>query len=268
MDDLTRHFIATSPRLRYLIHEQENEENRRGEDSQSGPSQTNPVPIEAQMNKAKPNDGKNNGETDADDALENFVDDWRKEIREPKFALECAGFIVLFVYAIYTVRMYYANQTSADAAKRAADLAVRSQRPIMWLSNDNGAPKIFQNPRNAKEGQILWTWHFTNYGKTPPENVRFRQYVKLGSAAPMLAYGEIGDDIGPPTPPGKDEMDTVITDPMPISAAQELIEQGQVSISIHMTYTDTSQSQYETGICLRRTNAGSVAYCQEGNYIH
>src|SRR4051794_13614432 len=48
------------------------------------------------------------------------------------------GLVVLIVYAVFTGFMYYANQESADAAKRSAVTAARelelSERP--WMSID------------------------------------------------------------------------------------------------------------------------------------
>ena len=46
-----------------------------------------------------------------------------RSIREPKFVLEVVTLIVFVVYALYTVRMYYANRDAADAATIAAGAA-------------------------------------------------------------------------------------------------------------------------------------------------
>jgi hypothetical protein len=115
---------------------------------------------------------------------------------------------------------------------------------------------------------LLWTWHFTNYGKTPPEEVKYRQYFKLGSAEPIQSYGEPAESIGAPIPPGKTDFSTVVSDPMKLAVVNDLISRGQVRVIAVIDYTDITHSAYQTGICLERTNAGSIAYCKAGNYIH
>lgn len=186
--------------------------------------------------------------------------------------------LTLVVAISSIVATVYAKR-SADAAKSAAITAhqalndsksnfIAEQRPILWLTDDIGAPQVFKNPHDPTSGQLLWTWHFTNYGKTPPQDFRFKQYFKLGSAAPVQSHGELAESIGAPIPPGKKDFATVVSDPMKLIAINDLISKGQVRILIVMNYTDITQKAYETGICLERTNAGSIAYCKEGDYIH
>src|SRR5258708_37307794 len=63
------------------------------------------------------------------------------------FVLEFIGLVVLCVYAVYTIGIYYANNTAAEAAKVAAEAANKSaswtrdqainifkdQRPRVWI---------------------------------------------------------------------------------------------------------------------------------------
>lgn len=81
-----------------------------------------------------------------------------------------------------------------------------------------------------------------------------------------MSYGEENGDIGAPTPPGKDDFSSVVSAPMKMEKINKLISAGQVSIIVVVDYTDVSGNPYQTGICLHRTNFGSIAYC-EGNYI-
>jgi hypothetical protein len=83
------------------------------------------------------------------------------------------------------------------STRKAADAAVKSattletalqtarenfrgeQRPVIWLSNQKGAPEFVINKTGDNTGQILWTWHFTNYGKTPALHITFRQFMNI-----------------------------------------------------------------------------------------
>jgi hypothetical protein len=83
--------------------------------------------------------------------LEDCKRDFWKSIRQSKFVLEVLGFIVLSVYAGFTIAMYFANRDSADAARNSADTAretlIVGQRP--WIGPD-GFPSI--KVRIEKEG--------------------------------------------------------------------------------------------------------------------
>jgi len=89
------------------------------------------------MKMEKPDSNKSKSTKEIENCLDYYEIRIKRSLRDPKFVLEVAGFIVLFVYAIYTIRMYYANQESADAAKSAAETAARqlemADRP--WIKD-------------------------------------------------------------------------------------------------------------------------------------
>jgi hypothetical protein len=142
------------------------------------------------------------------------------------------------------------------------------QRPILWVTNDTGTPQVYVNPKDPTTGQILWTWHFTNYGKTPVSELRFRQYMKLGDGDFVPSNGEKEEVFGAPIPAGKVDTDTVISRELKVSEINDLIQSGGVTVKIIIEYTDAYKSRYETKVCMNRTNAGSIAYCKDENYIH
>jgi hypothetical protein len=192
--------------------------------------------------------------------------------------LEGGGLLCLLIYTFFTIRMYHATKQAADAATTAANTAqngledarknfIADQRPIIWLTNDVGEPKVIVTPQNPGMVQLLWTWHFTNYGKRPTNELRYRQYFKFGDEPPIISYGENGDDIGAPIPPGKTDFATVVSAPMKRAELVNLVKAGAVGIRVVITYTDVAQSKYETRICLQRTNVGSISYCSDGDYI-
>ncbi len=109
----------------------------------------------------------------------------------------------------------------------------------------------------------------TNYGKTPANNIFFTQEIKLGNEGYVTSYGENGKDIGSPEAPGGDTFDTVVSRPIKKSEFDRLLTMNDgISIRIVIWYSDADGTTYESGICLSRTNAGSITYCKEGNYIH
>jgi hypothetical protein len=96
--------------------------------------------------------------------LEDFKREFWKSIRQPKFAMEVLGLLVLIVYAIYTVRMYYANRDSADAAKKAADAAYSTQRP--WLGV-NDAPTVTTSGNGPNQRVRVLLVEIKNFGTSP-----------------------------------------------------------------------------------------------------
>lgn len=70
------------------------------------------------MKKADPSKTKK-----IDNCLDYYEIRIKRSLREPRFVLELAGFVVLTVYAIFTMLMYFANNQAANAAKSAADTA-------------------------------------------------------------------------------------------------------------------------------------------------
>jgi len=144
------------------------------------------------------------------------------------------------------------------------------ERPyISQTIRSTSGPSWHQNPFDSAKGQITWDWHMTNYGKTPAQNITFTQEIKLAGQSWKPSYGEVVPSIGPPQVQGQDVFDTVISDEMPRTEFDRLMQiTDGVSIRIKINYTSLDGTAYETGLCLSRTNAGSLPYCKTDNYIH
>jgi hypothetical protein len=83
-----------------------------------------------------------------------------------------------------------AAQDSADAAKtaitQARDNFRQEQRPYNWLTNNLGGPTFFApsaavplgQDQNQK-GYVVWDWHYTNYGKSPTQNMHFNHLTAM-----------------------------------------------------------------------------------------
>ena len=91
-----------------------------------------------------------------------------------KFGLEVLGFLVLCLYAAFTIKIFNASNKAADAAKRAADIADATlkasqrsfemdERPYLVMF---GTPE-FQRPPAADGKTIRVNITFKNIGKTP-----------------------------------------------------------------------------------------------------
>ncbi|MGO9009478.1 MAG: hypothetical protein ACLQPN_05185 [Bryobacteraceae bacterium] len=160
--------------------------------------------------------------------------------------------------------------TSAQKAlDQSRDLFLKDQRPYVGqTSKSTEGPTFYQNPKTPGYGQIVWNWHMTNYGKSPANSVSFTQEIKLAGRTFLPSYGENGPDIGQPQLPGGDTFDTVISAPMPKDEFDRLLGLPDgISIRIRIHYAGLDGSKYESGLCLSRTNAGSIAYCKQDNYI-
>jgi hypothetical protein len=179
--------------------------------------------------------------------------------------------IGLAVIGILALVIYYCQlKATQSAIALTRTQFTKEQRPYVWqTAKTTSSPTFHVNPKDPTTGQVIWDWHMTNYGKTPANNVFFTQEIKLGNDSYVLSYGENGKDIGNPQAPGGDTFDSVISKPIEKSELDKLLTMNDgISIRIVIWYSDADGSIYESGICLSRTNAASITYCKEGNYIH
>jgi hypothetical protein len=227
-----------------------------------------------------------------------IVSDWERESTQKahreKFANR-VSVLTLFAVIAYAVlvcfqwrEMVSATDAAFDAANQArlsvglANKAIaqareqfrQDQRPYIWLTNQGlGFPDFIPTPNSPSSGQVIWTWHYTDYGKTPAYNVRFYDYISIGNRAFARSYqAPTGPDIGAPLPPNKDDFATVVSEPgitqQEYARVASIMNTGKtISIRVRIEYTDAYGGDYETGICLNRINTGAIGYCREGNYI-
>jgi hypothetical protein len=143
------------------------------------------------------------------------------------------------------------------------------ERPYIWIRSMLDAPQFRLNPFNNNQGQILWDWHVINYGKTPAQNVRFTQYMKIGNKPFVLSYGEKEDNRSAPIPPNADIVfDTIISAPITPKQYADLIKTaGGIQIKVVLNYSGLQGGTYETSFCLSRLQNGVISFCRPYNYI-
>ncbi len=133
------------------------------------------------------NDKSDDRTDETENCLDNFKQRFEKKIQDPKFALELAGFIVLCIYAFFTLLMYCANKKAADAAKKSADISeatlVASNRP--WVSGSFEISKPPSIQGNTVELEYIAT--LKNSGHAPATNVEISSVMAFvgGSAGPI-----------------------------------------------------------------------------------
>lgn len=175
--------------------------------------------------------------------------------------------------------------TTDVSTRKAADAAIESattlktalqtvrenfrteQRPVIWLTNIGTPEFILGNPTD-NSGQIVWSWHMTNYGKTPALHMLFRQFMQIENRIES-SYHDPTQSVGAPLPTYKDDFSTVISRPG-ISADEfkRLAETDRfIGISGNITYDDIYGAKYETTFCLLHLRSGAIGYCKEGNDI-
>jgi hypothetical protein len=138
------------------------------------------------MNESQSHKDKSTAEIEA--YLEDFNRDFWKSIRQPKFVLEVLGFIVLSVYAGFTIAMYFATQRAANAANSAAKTAHDSlvftqsefrmdQRPYLSAEGIGGFPEVGNDGKATgrrvafEAGTFKASIIIRNIGKSPANNV-------------------------------------------------------------------------------------------------
>ena len=133
---------------------------------------------------------------------------------------------------------------SAGAAETALQLTKQEQRPIIWLTNDEETPKFVLDelPSDATAGQILWKWHFTNYGKTPALHVSFRSFMVIENKREE-SFGQPSEGIAAaPMPPGKHDFSDGISPPgiKPEQFAELMKTEQAIGIEGEIIYYDAA----------------------------
>jgi hypothetical protein len=182
--------------------------------------------------------------------------------------------VATIVYAIVSASQLHVmsdqlSETKLSVAQNDTQFKLDERPYIAQTIKSTSGPSWYQNPHDNTKGQITWDWHMTNYGKTPAQNITFTQEIKLVGRSWQPSHGEVAPNIGPPQVQGQDVFDTVISDEIPRTEYDRLMQiTDGVSIRIKIHYTSLDGTAYDTGLCLSRTNAGSIPYCKTDNYIH
>lgn len=177
------------------------------------------------------------------------------------------------VLAAFAVFSFIALWVQVQDARH---MFAKDRRPFIWVtSNGLGTPEFLplDNTKLPPTGQVVWDWHYTNYGKTPAFNVNVHHYMSIDGGPFIESYRAPREgSIGPPIPPTQDLFATVVSEPGltsdQIAHAKSINGKG-ISIRIEVKYTDADGEKYESGICLLRLNTGATAYCpnQDENFI-
>jgi hypothetical protein len=170
----------------------------------------------------------------------------------------------VFIYTALTVGITAAAIWSSWNAQRAVDLSARNfivdQRPYIWLTNNLGSPQVW-NKRTDGKVQITWAFHYTNYGKTPANNVTVESFIRLGNGEFKHGEGYVGRQNGEPIPPNKDDFSEIPSWPIsPDEANQYAAMDSGISIAGIFTYEDAPGNRYETDFCIGRLQLGGISY--------
>jgi hypothetical protein len=189
------------------------------------------------------------------------------------FGVEILGLAGLAIYACLTYGIYKQSRVQSgdarDAITQSARQFTEEQRPyVSQTINSTSGPKWIENPLHKDQGQILWNWHMTNYGKTPAQEIRFTQEINLNGNGWKESHEETGPNTGPPMVQGQEVFDTVISDLIQKKDFDKLMGTTDgLAIRIKISYVGLDGSSYETGLSLSRTNSGSITYRKQDNYV-
>lgn len=189
--------------------------------------------------------------------------------------------ITLWVFAKQLTQMRKATKAASDAAAAAqqanSDAANRfreDERPYIWFTvNGTSSPVFITNQgSNPPTGQVLWEWHYTDYGKTPAYGIQWvHEEIKVGNRRSEIKLDRpyrIGS--GTPLPPGKDDFAAVPSNPIsPDEWTKLLSVDRSIQVRARVDYVDSSGVLYETGFCMSRLASGATEYCDQSseNYI-
>lgn len=167
-------------------------------------------------------------------------------------------------------------KASATALKQTRDDFVLDQRPVIWMSPPKDGAKELdgiqfdQSPltQGTTLGQVVWQWHFMNYGRSPANNIGLHSFIKVGENPEEPTFGaKKHAGTGAPMPPGKIDYAATISHALERAEYEKAFRAGNITIRGYLTYSDISGNKYETDFCLRQLATGALAYCENRNYI-
>jgi hypothetical protein len=161
------------------------------------------------------------------------------------------------------------SATTAEIAVKAARENFRmEQRPVVWLTNELGTPQFVPNTKKTDNtGQIVWDFHFTNYGKLPALHMSVRHFMKIDNIIEP-SYGGGGQVPEAPLPNNKVDVETTISHIVSLDNFERLIATDEaIGISGDIIYHDSYGEKYETTFCLIHLSMGATVYCNGGNDI-
>lgn len=187
------------------------------------------------------------------------------------------AFAAAAVYAYIASKQLREMHNTVVEAKRSNDDANNrfreDQRPYIWLKTGYaGNIQFVPNQRAPQKGigQILWTFHYTNYGRSPALEVRFvDKTMSLNGGEFRQSYGR-AFTVPTPLAPTEENFATVVSRPGVTAKQFARYQATDEAIKVHaiIRYTDRyKDGPYETAICLSLLANGSIAYCK-GSYIH
>jgi hypothetical protein len=166
---------------------------------------------------------------------------------------------------ISLVALYFSQQ---DAVEQSREIHAE-QRPVIWVgTNQVGAPRFVINPLTGA-GQIVWTFHFSNFGKSIVARGTGKMFLKVGDKDFERSFEQDKSGIViVPIVPSEDVFTSVISRPGITNAQFEalLLRDKAIQLKAVFDYADPSGSQYESVVCLAHLRTGAILYC-DGGYI-
>jgi hypothetical protein len=223
---------------------------------------------------------------------------WRENT---KTALEIFGLLVLCAYTVFSclqwLQIRWTNRLTREALTHSEDTLTQTlikmqgqidvankaneisktqfqkdQRPyVAELANSIENPGFYEIPQSPGMGQITWTWHLTNYGKTPAYDMSFREWIKMGDGKFERSYSAHSDgrpDLGGAVPPGSPMYHTVVSKPISKDEFTQLMAKDEgITIRVVIDYRDSYGIWYQTGLCQSHLRSNAIEECRQYSYI-
>jgi len=169
--------------------------------------------------------------------------------------------------AYFTIVLACVGLMQWHELRKQLDEVHAEQRPYIGLTNVQDRPKF-----NSSTGQVIWSWQYTNYGKSAAVDFKIRPFIKVGDGQYRRSYqasatldsdqGSFGD-----VPPTRVNYSTVWS--APTFKEEDLtkflaIDQA-VGILVEMDYFDRYGAEYKDSFCLETLKTGAVASADPKN---
>jgi hypothetical protein len=195
-----------------------------------------------------------------------LLSEWRFVVRIYRFLDRHHAHIPHYIIAILTIlivifawRAWEESRKTTEALQEQLNVLKEEQRPFIGEADPIEYPKFI-----SEFGQIIWTYHFVNYGKGVAYDVQFQTYMKIGNEKYQPVMGAADKrsekiDI----PPTRSHFHTAVSRPGISEEYFKYIIQKEHSIGvlIEFVYWNAAHDRkFTNAICMETLASGAVTF--------
>lgn len=193
----------------------------------------------------------------------------QENLRWTKRAFCTNAAYVALTFIIMLASLYAAHESERQASiaeetlKVAQDNFREEQKPDISLTDALGGPEFVPDQAHPGLGQVIWTYHYQNAGRSPATEVTRKHYIKIGNLQFTESFQEPDNSPGILIEPSRDRFNTVVSVPgiSRDNFDKLMLADRGIEIAGRFTYHDARGGDYYLNFCLAHLRTGAILFC-------